>query len=132
MITLSKKKTFGDWIELEDGIKMKIDYPTRAQERELLNFLIGEESKELITPAKLDYMRYFLKYTIKDWKGIKDEDGNEIPCRLKNNELDTELWEDLIANLDQSINLWVKINSELEFDVYDKKKLHTPKDSKEK
>ena len=97
-----------------------------------------EKTKELIkiindlTPeqkARFDvinkkYYRYYLKFTIKDWKGIKDGDGNEVNCKVINDELDTRLWQGLIKNLslNDMITIAQKIQKELEFTEVDKKK----------
>lgn len=132
-INLILKKNAVKKIPLENGIELTIDYPTAEQWSKLQEFLYqaflieDEIEKETDKFAKVqlkskrisllnDYMRYFLKYTIKDIKGI----GEEV--KLINNELSDELWNALTFDLNQVRVLYDVISEEIEFNDLDKKK----------
>ena len=112
MITLAKKKALNDWIKLEE-VEIKIDYPTLEQEQKLQEIRF---SKEFSTAVYIEYVQRYLKYVIKDWKGISE------PCQLVNNELEDNLWWSLVKNTDQAIKLYTVIEKELELLDTDKKK----------
>lgn len=125
MIKLAKKHTFGNWVDMGDGVSFQIDYPTATQQQELDGLMIkmGSCDPEKPNEVMLEYARLFIRYTVKDWKGIDEK------CELTNNMLKKELWERLTTDpqnsyemIAQSINMWVKISAELEFTDVDKKK----------
>lgn len=139
------KHSKSKWIELEgfEG-KIKIDYPTTEQMetiREIffqllylnpnytkddkapeIKLTFEQEAKEKIIAEKLAKLR--IKYSIKDWEGIKDEEGNNVEFKLVNNEMEKDLFESFISNLNyaQMIKLGYKIQDETEFNEADKKK----------
>jgi len=113
-LTLKKKRSKTDWIKLDDGQKLLIDYPTLEQSQGLETILMDDTLDD--KRKMLEYQRLFLRYTIKDWKGLPEK------CELVNNELRKDLWEDLVRSFTQTINLFTLINSELEWTVNDSKK----------
>jgi len=112
MITLAKKKSFSDWVKV-DETELKIDYPTNKQEKILQEIMIDNSLSESV--KQLKYARLYLKYTIKDWK--LDE-----KCLVAKDELDDELWDALTADSVQTLTLFGAIFNELQFNEKDKKK----------
>lgn len=115
MITLAKKKSFSDWIEI-DGTKLKIDYPTQEQEMKLQEITL--ESSQDEKNMQLKYARLYIKYTVKDWK---EEDLGQ-KCLVVNDELEDDLWRALVVDATQSLTIFGKIFEELNFSESDKKK----------
>jgi len=120
MKKISKKKTFNDWVKGSDGEEYLIDYPTIEQQQHLQSIQAGDEFSGNDKPLK--YYQYFLKYVIKDWKGITDEDGIPVKCKLVNNELEDNLWWSLVGGITGVLDLAVLFNNELAFNETDKKK----------
>ena len=139
-IKLKHSKT--NWIEFPDA-KFKIGYPTIEQQDRLneLLFELAFTDESLLKKGKISnnlpakkkakimvlnsqYYRLFLRYTIKDWEGIVDEDGEKVECKLINDELYKPYWDGLCKNLttSQLADHWFKINDEVEFNGADKKK----------
>lgn len=124
MIKLALRKSFNNWVEMGDGVSFLLDYPTREQEQKLDDLKYGEMTNvELLedgsatkTKDSLKYMRYYIKCTVKDWKGI------DVPCKLSGNELDGDLWWALVRDEMQAMKIFSVINKELEFTETDKKK----------
>lgn len=124
MIKLALKKSFNNWVDMGDGVSFLLDYPTREQEQKLEDFKYGEmtnadlirEGSVTKTKDSLKYIRYYIKYTVKDWKGI------DVPCVLSLNELDDNLWWSLVKNELQAMQIFSVISKELEFTEADKKK----------
>ena len=134
------------WVEIGDGIKVLVDYPTIEQKDKLdellyeLTFNAGDD----VTAENLDkklsriapnrkakmislnqmYQKLYLKYVIKDWKGIKDEKGKAVKCIIEDNELENSLWTDLCRELrmEDLTKLYQLLLNELEFTDVDKKK----------
>jgi len=120
---LSLKKSFNNWIEIEgeDGkVKFLIDYPTREQEQELQSILFSK--KYTGDDLGLKYSQRYLKYVIKDWEGLFDDDGNAVKCEIVNNELEDDLWWSLVKDGANALNLFLEFNKELTFTPNDKKK----------
>jgi hypothetical protein len=117
---ISLKKSFNRWVKGTDGEEFLIDYPTVDQHQHLQTILIGDEFTGNDKPLK--YYQYFLKYVIKDWKGVTDEDGKPVKCKLANNELETDLWWSLVSGIEGVVGLAVLLSQELEFTENDKKK----------
>lgn len=113
-LTLKKKIAKTDWIILEEGQKLKIDYPTLEQAQELEEILLKDDIKE--SKKMLEYQRLFIKFTVKDWFGL------EPKCKLVDNQLEDELWKDLVISFLQTTQLYELINKELEWTTNDKKK----------
>lgn len=125
MIKLALKRSYNNWVDMGDGVSFLLDYPTREQEQRLEDFKYGEmtnadlirEGSATKTKDSLKYIRYYIKYTVKDWKGIN------IPCSLNGlNELDDELWWALVKDELQAMKIFSIISKELEFTEADKKK----------
>lgn len=121
-ITIAKRKSFNDWITIEEGIRIKIDYPTREQSQKLNDLMLDTSEDKIPRKNMMKYMNFYLKFTIKDWEGIKDEQGSNVECKLVGNELETNLWYDLIQQSDVASTLFGKINEALEVTETDKKK----------
>ena len=135
-IELRQSKT--RWVDIEKGIKFKVDYMTLEQEDELKDLLyrVGliddkmefdklSEDKLLKASSILKkYYRMFIRFTVKDWQGIKDTQGKAVKCKLVDDILDEQLWEGLIRNLslDDLMIIYKKINDEIKFTEIDKKK----------
>jgi hypothetical protein len=136
---IALKKTKMNWIKFGDSIEFLIDYPTREQEYKLKEIVYSTlrnlketaemSDEELGKSIMLNQKRleYYLKFTIKDWKGISDEEGNDLSCKLVNNELENILWDSWMKNIDftELRNIHDLIFSELEFNELDKKKLNS-------
>jgi len=140
-VEIKLKHSNSKWVEFPDA-KFKIDYPTIEQQdnlNELLfqiafideNLLEGKVTENLPAnkKAKLmvlnsQYYRLFLRYTIKDWEGILDEEGENVKCKIVNDELYEPYWIGLCKELTtaQLASHWEKINKEIQFDDTDKKK----------
>ena len=112
MILLAKKKSKTNWIEI-DNIKLLIDYPTNNQEMLLQEILLDNLSEQI---KQLRYARLYLRYTIKDWKGI------EADCLIINNELEKDLWESLVSDSMQALTIFGKVYEQLTVTENDKKK----------
>ena len=137
---LAKKKSFDDWIEVEEGISFLIDYPTVEQNRELQKFTIKNANAltELAEGSEdtanywsgFEYMSLYLKYTIKDWKENVDgkdhkgmfADDELYSCELKDGALTDELLHMLTGDIEQTTNLFNIIYSELEVTEGDQQK----------
>lgn len=123
---LSLKRSFNNWIEVGENedkskVKFKLDYPTREQEQELQTIKYGEKYSG--GDISLKYAQQFLKYVIKDWEGVTDQDKNKVECKLVNNELEEKIWWALVGNEAMAMSLFIKCYEELEFTGNDKKKL---------
>ena len=114
MIKLALKKSFGNWVEMGDGVSFKLDYPSIEQEESLQDILFNSGVDSQVRTLK--YSRAYIKYTVKDWKGLP------IECKLKNNELDNELVWALAGDPLQCGKIYSIISKELEVDETDKKK----------
>jgi len=118
-LKLATKNTYDGWIDFEDGSRLKIDYPTLEQKAKLNSLLlklnsVGPEMKQSTT---VDYMRLYIKYTVKDWE-IK-----EAPkCLLNKGEMKDELWLMLCDSTEQTAVIFNKIIEQLDADEETKKK----------
>lgn len=122
---LSKRKSLNNWIvvgENKDNEKVEflIDYPSVDQEQKLQSIQFGEEYKG--NDLALKYAQYFLKFVIKNWKNVKYNDGTNIECKVINNELEYEMWWDLVKDPERALNLFTQLQGELVFTENDKKK----------
>lgn len=105
------------WIDLEDNKRLRVDYPTRSQGTFLKGILAdGTINGKLKYASRMEYIQYYLKFTIKDWEGQKEK------CVLIDNELENELWESIIKEDKQTIGLYNEIEKTLEWLDTDKKK----------
>jgi hypothetical protein len=125
MITL--KKSLSKWlaVDTDDEVQFLIEYPSIKQGEhldELRYDAFGKyanfEGDFKIDLAKfLKFKRYFLKYTIKGWKGV-DED-----CQIIDNELEDNQWQALTRSEERVNKLYELIYPEVDFNQDDKKKL---------
>lgn len=134
------KQSKSGWLKVSDQIEVLVGYYNMQQEEKLKQILyeVGAmpdfESKDLekFTPenkARLmmlneRYFKLFIKYTIKDWKGVKTSAGEDVPFVLVSDEMQTELWEKLCRSmaLKDIYELVKLIKKEIEFTESDKKK----------
>lgn len=122
-------------IQLNDNIQLVVDYPTVEQWNKLQSLLaeivFTEEEIEKTTDKKEliklkaykvelmnNYMKLFLRYTIKD---IKDNSGT-IKVKVVNNELDEESYDAIVYDINQVRALFDIIHDEVSFNEIDKKK----------
>ena len=122
---LSLKKSFNNWVEVgenEDGSKVKflLDYPTREQEQHLQTILFGGNYKD--NDLGLKYSQQYLKYVIKDWENVFDQDNQLVKCEVINGELEESIWWALVRDGVMALNLFVACQKELSFTANDKKK----------
>ena len=122
---LSLKKSFNNWVEVgenEDGSKVKflLDYPTREQEQRLQTILFGGNYKD--NDLGLKYSQQYLKYVIKDWENVFDQDNQLVKCEVINDELEESIWWALVRDGVMALNLFVACQKELSFTANDKKK----------
>jgi len=64
----------------------------------------------------MQYARYYIKYTVKDWEGLGE------PCKVIKDELDESQWLELTSDIEQTMTLSNMIYEELHFSETDKKK----------
>jgi len=116
-ITLPKRDTITDWVDLEDGKKLKVDYPKGKQVHILqdLSVAVTDLDGNYNYSNFLKYSRMFLKFTIKDW------DGFSVPCKLHKNELDDDLWYDITEDIATTQYLYSKIEEVVRWNEYEKK-----------
>ena len=129
---LAKKFSDSDWLKLDDEVSVKVDYPTREQQKELDRIALSKfkefnvnsfdelndnQKVELIL-ANQEYTELYLRYTIKDWRGLGED------CKVENNQLDAEQWGRLIrgTSREELTKLYELIYKELSFTDTDKKK----------
>ena len=119
-----------EWIELEGGVRLKVGYPSPAQEMQLAAKLgemrwtdPSEDTKR--TNILIQYYGMIIKFCVKDWDGIKNaKTGEAIPCRMNpaGDELDPGLWAALIANPGIAEYWGGTIKKQIDFNETDKKK----------
>jgi hypothetical protein len=115
------KKGISKYIDFY-GDKIKIDYLTGAQEQ----YLLEEQYKNLNHPelANFKLASMTVKYAIKEWEGLKDEDGKDIKIELVNNELPENIFQSLLKNQSLLFELAQEIMKALDFSEEDKKKYY--------
>ncbi len=144
-INLKHSKT--RWIDIDGESQFLIDYPTIEQaedikeiqyqialiddsltienrEKVLENFNPEQKARMLILSERL-YKRT-IKYCVKGWKGVTDEDtGEDAECKQVNGEMEDKLFESLIRDLSllNLSHIYSAIINETEFTETDKKKL---------
>ena len=128
---LALKKSFNNWVKVGvEGEEFLIDYPSIEQDQKLQSIKFSDEFSGNDKPLK--YFQYFLKFVIKDWKGIVDENGKPLKCKIVNNELEESIWWALVGDEGLAMELFTICNKELEFTENDKKKLSLQDSSTEK
>ena len=137
-IVLKESKT--GWIKVTDEISILVGYYNMQQEEKLRQILyeVGSmpefelkdlekftpENKARLMTLNERYFKLFIKFTIKDWKGVKNSKGEDVPFVLQKDEMETELWESLCRSmsLKDIYELHKMIKKEIEFTETDKKK----------
>ncbi len=144
---LNLKHSKTKWIDIDGESSFLIDYPTIEQaedikeiqyqmalidesltienrEKILESFKPEQKARMLILSERL-YKRT-IKYCVKGWKGVTDEDtGEDAECKQVNGEMEDKLFESLIRDLSLTnlSHIYAAIINETEFTETDKKKL---------
>uniref|UniRef100_A0A6M3IL07 Tail assembly chaperone n=1 Tax=viral metagenome TaxID=1070528 RepID=A0A6M3IL07_9ZZZZ len=116
---LRLKNSLNNWVTINDKVKFLIDYPTREQEQKLQRMLFSDIRNDA---NQLDYSQHLLKYTIKNWEGVTDDNDNEVKCEIVNNELEDTLWWALVRDVEQLSTLYLLVKKAIEVTENDKKK----------
>ena len=114
MLKLALRTLNNHWVKLDEDISFFIDYPTMEQEQKLQEIIYSDFENG---SNQVKYTQHYLKYVIKDWKGI------DLKCELVNNELKDDIWWLLVRDLTRASSLFALFRGELEFSDVDKKKL---------
>ncbi len=147
---INLKNSKSRWIDIDGESSFQIDYPTIEQAEDMKEIqyqialidesLLGasdQQGRESIlgafTPKQKAKMlilserlyKKTIKYQVKGWKGVNDDSGAEVECKLVNGEMEDNLFEGLIRDLslDNLAHIYSCINSETELTETDKKKL---------
>jgi hypothetical protein len=143
------KKSKSKWVDIDEKSQFLIEYPTIEQSEELkeiamtialiddslllqetpdkrtltLEKLTAEDKAKMLKLSERLYKRT-IRYCVKDWKGVPNEEGENVKCRVINNELDYELYEQLVRDLDlnELAHIYNCIQNETELTENDKKK----------
>lgn len=153
-MNIKLKKSETRWVTIGDA-EFKIDYPNLDQQDEinevqyqlgLLQYIDrfeGEtdedyagrylsqleklpiESKAKIETLGKKVCRLYIKYTIKDWKNINNENGEPVKCKLVNNALEDSIFNSFVKDMSfmELLTFFNSIKPEVEFTDTDKKKL---------
>jgi len=90
------------------------------------------EQRAKVEAAENSYRLLYLKYTIKNWEGLKDPQGNEVKCVLEDNILADYLL-NAIASTPTVVNLlYTAIQEKLRWNDTDKKKSISTEESNSK
>ena len=120
---LSLKKSLDNWIKVEGDdppAEFLVDYPTREQSQELQSIAFGDKYSG--NDRLLKYAQLFIKYAVKDWRNMLDDDDKEIKCVMNGSGLDDKLWWALVKVPDRALAICNTIAPEVEFTDNDKKK----------
>lgn len=118
---IALKKSPTHWVKLEkDEVEFYLS-PISVEQYEFIDTFQYDETLSAYGKV-LKAARYYIKYAVKDWKGIK-EDGNEIKCIVRNNELEDNLWWALVSAEENVLELYTIVLREVGWTENDKKKL---------
>lgn len=83
------------------------------------------ESRAKIETLGKKICRLYIKYTIKDWKNINNENGEPVKCKIVKNEIEDNLFEKFIKGFGflELLTFFNHIKPKVEFTETDKKKL---------
>ena len=121
---LRNNGTKDNWIDLEyegDKFKLLIDYPTPEQEQHLQSIIFGYNYLGEDKTVKLS--QYTIKYTVKKWDGITDENNHLIDLKLSNNGMDEDQWWAFVHDTEFAAFVFMEINERIKVTDIDKKKL---------
>ena len=147
---INLKHSKSRWVDIDGDSQFEIDYPTieqaedmkeiqyqialideslltavdqKGREEILSSFRPEQKAKMLILSERL--YKKTIKYCVKGWKGVNDDSGEEVECKILNNEMEDKLFESLIRDLslDNLAHIYACINNETELTETDKKKL---------
>ena len=123
---LSLKKSFNNWVAVKDSegneVKFLLDYFTREQEQHLQSLIWQVGQKGADSYLGLQYAQYYIKYCVKDWQGIVDDNDKPVKCVVINDELKDDIWWALVKDPSQALTLQSEFDKELQFTFNDKKK----------
>ena len=123
---LRNNGTKENWIDIDyqgETFKLLIDYPTPEQEQRLQSIMFGYNYLGEDKTVKL--AQYTIKYTIKKWDGITDENNHLIDLKLTNNEMDEDQWWAFVHDTEFAAFVFMEINDKIKVTELDKKKLST-------
>lgn len=116
------------WVQLECGVKIKVDYCNIVQKFKLDNLIANyadtTEEKSDEERNKLLYMHayYTIKFHLKDWEGVGKSGEESIELKLKDNEVEDSLMNAIANNTILFWQCYNSISSATKFDTSDKKK----------
>jgi len=119
---LALKKSPTHWVKLDKDEAEFYLSPISVSQYEMIDTFQYDESLSDYGKV-LKAARYYIKYAIKDWKKLLDDDGNEIKCVIKNDELEDELWWALVNSEASVLELYMLVLKEVGWTENDKKKL---------
>jgi len=121
------KKSFSNWIQVgenENGTpaEVYIEYPDLKAQQELDKlkydcFSMGDEDPKMDGGKWINYIRHFVKFHIKDWRGIGEDFVKD-----KSGYMTDELLMALTRDEKQLSEIYQRIQTEVSFDATDKKK----------
>ena len=111
------KATESSWVDLGEDQKILVDYPKVRQEHYLQDLLLKarNDDGEMDMVAFMEYARYYVRYTIKDWEGFG------MDCTTKKGELKDDLWFLLTKDITQTQTLFASISEALKWGDVEKK-----------
>jgi len=136
------------WIDLGNNQAVRVDYPTSEQKYKLrllqtkgIDFEVQKDENgidfgkmTLEQYGKLDaasklFAEYYLKFVIKEFRGIKPSTGVEIKAIIENNELNDEQWKAMCQNDEVCALLFEEsFGNKLRWNEADKKKFISERD----
>ena len=146
---INLKHSKNKWVDIDGESQFLIDYPTieqadeikrlayqiafldeeilstitQKQRKKILTSLSPKDKAEMLVLSEQLYRKTF-QYSVKDWKGIKDEKGEAVKCDIVNDEIEEGLFRLIIRdlNLTDLSHIFTAITNETEFTESDKKK----------
>ena len=146
---INLKHSKNKWVDIDGESQFLIDYPTieqadeikrlayqiafldeeilstitQKQRKKILTSLSPKDRAEMLVLSEQLYRKTF-QYSVKDWKGIKDEKGEAVKCDIVNDEIEEGLFRLIIRdlNLTDLSHIFTAITNETEFTESDKKK----------
>ena len=96
---------------------------TQKQRKKILTSLTREDKADMLILTEQLYKKT-MKCSVKDWKGVNDEDGEAVKCVIVNDEIEDGLFFKVIRDLSltELSHIYTCINNETESNESDKKK----------
>ena len=146
---INLKHSKNKWVDIDGESQFLIDYPTieqadeikrlayqiafldeeilltttQKQREKILTSLTRKDKADMLILSEQLYRKTF-QYSVKDWKGINDEDGKKVECVIVNGEIEDGLFSLIIRELGltELAHIYTCISNETEFTESDKKK----------